>query len=185
MRYMIYLAAIVICASLVSQSSVAQDKAENKYIGVKMCAMCHKTEKSGNQFGIWQKTKHAEAYKVLTTEKANTIAKSKGLAKPAAESPECLQCHTAVADAKMADKTFDPKDGVQCEVCHGPGSGYKTLGVMKDKAKAYAAGLSEYKDDAAAEKKCRTCHNEKSPTFKEFKFEERWAKIKHPTPKKS
>jgi hypothetical protein len=164
---------------------MAQEKAANKYVGVKICSPCHKTEKSGNQFGIWQKTKHAEAFKVLATAKADEVAKAKGLKKPAAESPECLECHAITVDAKLAEKTLDPKDGVQCETCHGAGSGYKTISIMKDKAKAIAAGMAEYKDDAAIEKKCRTCHNEKSPTYKEFKFQERWPKIKHPTPKKS
>ena len=31
---------------------------------------------------------------------------------------------------------------------------------------------------------CLTCHNEKSPTFKGFNYEEYWAKIAHPTPEK-
>jgi len=155
--------------------------AQNKYIGVKMCSMCHKADKTGNQFGIWQKSKHAEAYKTLTEAKAAEIAKAKGI-KNAAEAPECLECHGAV-DAKLAEKSYSVKDGVQCEICHGPGSAYKNMAVMKDHAKAVAAGLHDYKDMAAAEKMCKTCHNEKSPTHKEFKFDEMWAKIKHTVPK--
>jgi cytochrome c peroxidase len=77
------------------------------------------------------------------------------------------------------------KDGVQCENCHGAGSGYKTMAIMKDHAKAVAAGMTDFKDDAAKEKLCVTCHNDKSPTHKEFKFKEMWDKIKHPRPKKS
>ena len=163
----------------------AEDKTSAKFVGAKTCMPCHKSEKTGKQFDIWQKSKHAEAYKSLATDKANEIAKSKGSSKPATETPECLACHTITADAKMAEKNFEAKDGVQCESCHGAGSGYKTMTIMKDKAKSIAAGMAEYKDDAAIEKKCRTCHNEKSPTFKEFKFKEMWAKIKHPVPKKS
>lgn len=45
--------------------------------------------------------------------------------------------------------------------------------------------MTEYKDDAAIEKQCRSCHNEKSPTFKEFNLAERWAKIRHQVPKDS
>ena len=56
--------------------------------------------------------------------------------------------------------------------------------IMKDKAKAVAAGLTDFKDDAAKEKLCKTCHNEKSPTYKEFKFKDMWAKIAHMRPKK-
>ncbi len=184
MKHAVSLLLLVACTVFLASSGVAQDKAARKYVGVKACAPCHKTEKSGKQFDIWQASKHAKAFVTLTEAKAAEIAKAKGLTKPASESPECLQCHT-IADAKDVDKTFDVKDGVQCEECHGAGSGYKTMAIMKDKAKAIANGLAEYKDDAAIEKKCRTCHNEKSPTFKDFKFQDMWAKIKHPVPKKT
>ncbi len=156
---------------------------QNKYVGVKVCRPCHATEKQGKQFDVWQKSKHAEAYKTLTTAKANEVAKAKGLSKPAAESPECLECHVVTADAKLVEKTFDTKDGVQCETCHGAGSAYKNLTIMKDKAKSIAAGMREFKDEAAIEAYCKTCHNPKSPSYKEFKFKEYWDKIKHPVPK--
>ena len=160
-------------------------QAQNKYVGVKMCAMCHKTEKQGKQFDVWQKSKHAEAYKILTSARADSIAKVKGLKKPAAASPECLTCHVTGfdLDASLLDKNFDYKDGVQCETCHGAGSSYKMITIMKDKAKAIVAGIREFKDEAAIEKHCRTCHNEKSPVFKRFEFKEMWAKIKHSVPK--
>lgn len=157
--------------------------AQNKYIGTKMCSMCHKTEKQGKQLDIWQKSPHANAYTTLTTAKANEIAKAKGLTKPAAEAAECLTCHAPQHDAKNLEKSFVLKDGVQCETCHGAGSAYKTIPIMKDRAKSIAAGMTEFKDEAAIEAKCKTCHNEKSPTFKGFKFEEYWGKIKHPVPK--
>lgn len=153
---------------------------QNKYVGVKMCAPCHKADKTGNQMAIWQKSQHAQAYKTLTTPKAAEIAKAKGI-KNAAEAPECLECHGGV-DAKLVDK-YDVKDGVQCESCHGAGSAYKSMAVMKDHAKGVAAGMREFKDAAAIEKSCKECHNEKSPTYKAFKFEEMWGKIKHPVKK--
>jgi hypothetical protein len=156
--------------------------AENKYVGAKMCGMCHKGEKKGAQFEIWQKSKHADAYKILTSAKSAEIATAKGLKKPANESPECLECHAMSNDPKLI------VDGVQCESCHGAGSAYKTLPVMKDKAKAIAAGLMVFKDEEAIADKCKTCHNEKSPTRKSFKYEQTWfkdmwAKIKHSIPK--
>ena len=156
---------------------------QNKYTGVKVCRPCHATAKQGEQFPTWQQSAHSGAYKTLVTAKANEIAKGKGLSTPAAESAECLACHTTVADAKLLEKTFDVKDGVQCETCHGAGTAYKNMTIMKDHAKSVAAGMMEYKDEAAIEKQCRMCHNEKSPTFKEFKFKESWDKIKHPVPK--
>jgi hypothetical protein len=162
---------------------VSSALAQNKYVGTKACKVCHNTEKMGKQFDVWSKTKHAQAYKTLATDKANEIAKAKGISKSAAEAPECLECHAKPVDAKLADKNYDPKDGVQCETCHGAGSAYKNMTIMKDKAKSIAAGMTDFKDKAAIEKWCKTCHNDKSPTFKEFKFDEMWGKIKHPVPK--
>jgi len=152
---------------LISFSVIAQ----NKYVGVKLCKACHQTEKQGKQYDIWQKSAHAKAFETLKSTAAEKIKKG------AAESPECLECHALTADAK-----FTP-DGVQCESCHGAGSAYKNMAIMKDQKKAIAAGLNDLFAKGAAEKMCVTCHNKKSPTYKEFKFEEMWAKIKHPTPK--
>ena len=183
MKYTLSILLLVALIVFLVIPGASEEKASNKYIGVKACSMCHKADAKGNQFGVWQKSKHAEAFKTLNSEKSAAIAKEKGLKKPASESPECLDCHTGKVDIKMADKSFDPKDGVQCEACHGAGSAYKSMAVMKDKAKAVTAGLIEYKDEAAIEKYCKTCHNEKSPTFKEFKFKEMWGKVKHPIKK--
>jgi len=159
---------------------------QNKYVGYKACAPCHKGEKKGSMAEIWEKSKHAQAYKTLESETAQKIAKEKGLKKAANESPECLECHVtaATADAKLLDKGYDKKNGVTCEACHGAGSAYKTMPIMKDKAKAIAAGLANFKDDKAKEEACVKCHNKKSPSFKEFKFKEMWASIAHPLPKK-
>lgn len=175
---------IVAFALLTLSQAKADDKVTYKYVGTKICAPCHKAEKTGNQFGIWQKSKHSEAMKTLAGPKAAEIAKAKGLKTTADKAAECVDCHQVTADPAVCEKTFSAADGVQCEACHGPGSGYKTLSVMKDKAKAVAAGLILYKDDAAIEAKCKTCHNEKSPTFKAFDFKASWAKIKHSVPKK-
>ncbi len=154
---------------------------QHKFIGVAACKMCHKA-----QYDVWAATKHAKALDSLKTEAAAKIAAEKKLAKPAAESDECLKCHTTAfgVDAALLDVKFDKAMGVQCEACHGAGGDYKSMPVMKDKAKAIAAGLTEYKDAAAIEAKCKTCHNEKSPTKKAFDFKTAWELIKHPVPKK-
>jgi hypothetical protein len=169
--------------------SVAQEKqekveAKHKYVGVKVCAPCHKTEKQGMQIAIWEKSKHAMAFKTLESEEAKKIAKDKGIEKAPTEAPECVGCHTLGPDVKpdtaLFDAKFDIKDGVQCETCHGAGSDYKALSVMKDRKKSIEAGLmiAENKEEF-----CKTCHNDKSPTFKEFNIEEMWKQIAHPVPK--
>jgi len=171
-----FLLSLATCA-VVAANPAAGQATGHAYAGVKTCGMCHKTEKQGGQLGIWEKSKHSQAYTTLTTPAANDIAKAKGFTTPAAETPDCLKCHAITGDAKAL-----VTDGVQCEMCHGAGADYKGLTVMKTKATAIAAGLTAFADKAAIEAKCRTCHNEKSPTAKPFNFEERWEKIKHPVP---
>lgn len=166
---------LTLMVSVVATSSLV---AQATYIGAAKCGMCHKSEKSGNQLGAWEKSEHSKAFALLTTPKADEIAKGKGLTTKAAESADCLSCHTTGGPTSG----ILPAEGVSCEACHNAGSGYKGLAVMKDKAAAVAAGLQKFDSPAAIEAKCRTCHNEKSPTAKKFEFEESWAKIKHPKP---
>lgn len=172
----------LVCLTLVlilTQLSIAQDK--NSFVGVSVCSPCHKTEKQGKQVEIWEKSKHAEAFKTLQTEKADSIAKSLGHATPAAETIACLKCHASGYDTEKTfiGEKFDVKDGVQCETCHGPGSNYKSLKIMKDRELAIKNGLKMYDKP---ETLCTGCHNSESPTFAGFEFAAMWDKIKHPVP---
>ena len=159
------------------------DDSNHKYVGAKMCGMCHKTESAGKQFVIWENSKHAQAYKTLTTAEADNIAKDKGFNTKAVETEFCLKCHTSGynVDASLLTDKFNISDGVQCETCHGPGSDYKTIKIMKDKKLAVEKGLKIYDNP---EELCVKCHNEESPAFKGFNFKEMWAKIEHTVPKK-
>ncbi len=165
--------------------SLAVNAQEFNYIGVKKCTMCHKTEKQGSQLSIWEKSKHAEAYKTLQTEKADKIAAELGHTTKAVETPACLKCHATgyALQATRMEKGFDIADGVQCETCHGAGKDYSVMKVMKDKQASIDAGLIVWENDKAIEAQCRTCHNEESPTYKEFKFAESYKLIKHNIPK--
>lgn len=162
-------------------SKPEQPAATPGFIGTKACGMCHKTEKQGEQLGIWEKSEHAKAYKTLLTDEANNIAKEKGFTTKAVETEACLKCHASGynVDASLLDAKFTKEDGVQCETCHGPGSEYKTMKIMKDKKLSIENGLIVYEK---TEDLCVKCHNEESPTFKGFKFDEMWAKIKHDIP---
>jgi hypothetical protein len=167
---------------------IKQDTPKPKFIGVKSCT-CHNMASRGKQVDVWQNSKHASAYKALTTEDADKIAKDRGLKTAAAESPECLCCHVANSDETLSAEKYSKEEGVTCEVCHGAASEWKALHSKKDKlADAVEAGLVFTKLNESSkpvvEARCRTCHNEKSPTYKEFKFDEFWAKIAHPIPQK-
>lgn len=157
------------------------EETPHKYIGVAKCGMCHKTEAKGNQLGQWQKSAHAKAFETLASEKALAIAKEKKLDKPPQESDACLKCHVTGhgKPATHFDVSFKKEDGVGCESCHGPGSDYKAMNVMKDRALSVAAGLV-----IPDEKSCTVCHNAESPTFKSFDYKTMLAKVAHPYPKK-
>ena len=160
--------------------------ADHKFVGVATCKMCHKGQSKGNQFEIWEASKHAKAIDGLKTEQALKIAKEKGLTVPPSEAPECVKCHTAGfgVDASMFEAKFDKLQGVQCEACHGAGADYKTLTIMKDRAKSIENGMNPILvSDGTAQKQCLKCHNSESPVFKGFNFQEYWDKIKHPRPK--
>ena len=152
-----------------------------KYVGTKTCGMCHKKENVGQQLIIWQNSNHSQAYKTLQTEKADKIAKEKGFNTKAADTPECLKCHTSGynVDASQLGKKFKIEDGVQCETCHGPGSDYKSKKIMKDRTASIEKGLVIYDNPKEL---CVKCHNEESPHFNGFNFKERWEKIKHNKP---
>jgi len=170
---------------------------KHSYIGAKKCSMCHKGARKGDQAGIWKKSKHSKTFEVLKSAEAAKTAKELGLTKPAYESPECLKCHvtgwqlTAEQKAKHLKPSFKMEDGVQCETCHGAGSAYKKMSVMKSREKSLANGL--VKSD---KKLCLECHNDTAPSWKTdryttkdgkkvgFDYEAGWEKIKHPKPAK-
>jgi len=170
---------LVFLSGFISYSFMSYESPSDtpKYVGAEKCAgACHKTEAQGNQLEIWKNSKHSKAYDALTTPEADKIAKDKGFSTSAKETPECLKCHVTNADASMTLETFDMKNGIQCETCHGPGSEYKSISVMKDKQKAIENGLILHTEK---EKFCTECHNSNSPTFKEFNYDTYWEKIKH------
>ncbi len=158
----------------------AQKAPKYKYVGTKTCRMCHNNAKSGNQYKIWQHSKHAQAYKILLSKKANDYAMKK-YGKKAIKVEKCLTCHTTGSNvaAKFKEHRFKVEDGVQCETCHGPGSAYKSYSVMKSRKKAIAKGLIIYTDPS---KLCVKCHNKENPFYKKFDFNKYWKQIVHNFP---
>jgi len=155
--------------------------AGHEIIGAPKCKSCHKA-KTGDQWKIWTESAHARAFETLASEEAGKIASEKGLGDPQLEDA-CLKCHATRAslgsDSVVSKKgKYADSEGVGCESCHGPGSDYKSKKVMVDPVAARQAGMVTDKTAEA----CTQCHNEESPTFKGFDFEDRWAEIAHPVP---
>jgi cytochrome c peroxidase len=185
--------AITVAALLVAGACLAETPAAKapetkapvfKYVGAAGCKACHSVAKmGGEEHKAWAASKHASAFATLATPAALEIAKKKNIADPQ-KADACLKCHVTgfgVA-AGLKTATWKAEDGVTCEACHGPGSEYKAGPVMK----ALTAGTTKPETVGlltATEKTCVKCHNAESPTYKEFKYAEMYAKIKHEKPK--
>ena len=152
------------------------------FIGATQCGKCHKSASKGNQLGQWKDSAHANAFEVLASEVSLKIAKEKGLETPPQENDACLKCHVTGHGeaAERFDAKFDATMGVQCESCHGAGSAYKAMKVMKDREASIAAGMIQPDESV-----CLQCHNDESPTFAGFEFKTAVAKVLHPNPKKA
>jgi len=143
-----------------------------RYVGARVCGSCHQGPGMGYGLSLWKMSAHAQAYAVLATPRASEIAKQAGVEEPQ-QAPACLKCHATGGGSRAAAESFDPREGVGCEACHGPGSEYVPDAVMRDAAAARRAGLRRV--DA---KTCIACHA--SPHAKRFDFAAASARIAHP-----
>lgn len=170
------------------ESGTCPRRDEPKYEGSKSCQKCHFKE-----YASWQKTEMAQAFRSLKPgEKAE--AKQKANLDPRKDysrDPQCLPCHVtgygkpggypAVVEGKewtAEEKARAPLfEGVGCEACHGPGE--KTSAYKKEHKDYKWADLVKLGAIHTDEKNCATCHNPKSPTFKEFRYDEKIGKDTH------
>jgi excinuclease UvrABC ATPase subunit len=144
-----------------------------KYIGAAKCKMCHNKKDKGSQYDIWKSKPHAKAFESLAS------AEAKKYSDNPQKDPKCLKCHSTYHSAdKRLMMSIKEDEGVSCESCHGPGSVYKSMSIMKSKEKSLAKGMIE-----PTEAMCKTCHNKESPTYRPFNYAEALKKIAHPNPK--
>ncbi len=178
------IAATVIVLSIVTSVWLmfAQRKRESIYVGEKVCRQCHHLAGNRDQFNPWRLSQHADAYAALFKSEAKPIADLSGIDIKPHQSPICLGCHTTacyVEDWERGDD-FRFEDGVQCELCHGPGSEYSDIDIMRDADRAVEAGLR-----MPVERECNVCHKEKNSHTAvlgpaNFVYEDALRKIAHP-----
>src|SRR5882762_10719485 len=105
-----------------------------KYIGPGSCAAtsCHGSVKPvadsrilQTEYSTWiLKDKHSRAYQALTSDVAERMAHILKLGAKAEESPKCLACHALNPPPEQRGRAFEISEGVSCENCHGPASGW-------------------------------------------------------------
>ncbi len=146
------------------------------FTGVMSCAACHSGSMFNFQFSTWRLSRHAQAYATLATAKAIEMAKESGVIGDLQKCNQCLKCHSTGNGFTEASflQSFDHRDGVQCEACHGPGSDYSTEAYMRDKAAARSKGLAEVNAQT-----CLPCHD--NAHGKPFDYATAVKKIAHPT----
>lgn len=164
--------ALVAAAELQAQQTSAQppEPPPGRYLGVASCAGsgCHgsttplnSTRILQNEFHVWlDSDKHAHAYNVLFDARSARIARNMRLGGPAYESPVCLDCHsTNIAPALLAG-VVDREDGVQCEACHGPASGWRDSHVERGwkHEQSVARGMTELRVPTIRAGVCVSCH---------------------------
>ena len=154
-KKLISLAAVAAASALLVAFSTQEppeeppDEPAPAYVGARKCKVCHL-----DTYKSWEKTGHARALSAL---------KDKNL-----KDPGCLACHTTGLGkgGYGAEGGVVDLGGVQCEACHGPGSLYSRSSVMRKPELHRTMGL--VKIDSTT---CITCHNDKSPAFKDFAYE--------------
>jgi hypothetical protein len=157
------------------------------YLGVSVCADCHKREKPlenpdlpplcrCTENIIWEtRDKHRIAYEVLTKgnprgELAQRMGKLLGI-DDVSKSHDCLACHGVdIKDEKYRDKSFKPTDGVSCVICHGPYENWidehgSSVPRKRERWRSYSRekkesefGMTDLWDPAKRTKMCVSCH---------------------------
>ena len=154
-------------ASLVT---AAEAQRSAVYEGVASCAgsTCHgRAEGNGavvrqDEIATWQEPSspggaHSRAYAVLDSPRGRQIAVTLGLGSPTSAG-ECLGCHATPAGQRGAQ--FHASDGVGCEACHGPASGWiaSHYAMGGTHAANVAAGMVPLEQPQARARVCLDCH---------------------------
>ena len=147
------------------------DRVVGKFNGAGGCAAssCHGsiqpktvTRVPQNEYSIWAgQDKHARAYQVLSNPVSLRIGKILKLDRPPNQTPRCLACHALSVPQDQRAQTFDITDGVSCENCHGPASGWLGQHTVKDwphERSVQELGMIDLRDMAVRSHNCLHCH---------------------------
>lgn len=113
-----------------------------------------------NEYTIWiSQDKHARAFGVLSNNVSERIGKILNIGPPA-KAPKCLACHSLYVPADQQAQTFELADGVSCENCHGPASGWLGPHTTKDwpHEKSVQLGMYDTRNLEKRSQKCLACH---------------------------
>jgi YVTN family beta-propeller protein len=184
MRHQTVLGLLIVSVLIAHQGGAQETERHPIYVGARVCATCHEGSGMGRQYSRWLLSKHARAYAALATPEARKMAELSGIPGEPQEAAVCLGCHATAAEAEdwEKDPTFAVEDGVQCEMCHGPGSEYMPEEIMRDPEAARERGLRKI-----TTRECDRCHYVKGSHvavhhLPKLDVEEGWRSISHGAP---
>src|SRR6266581_6376988 len=162
---------VVVCAWFMTLPALLSAQNESiTYIGPGSCAAtsCHGSVKPiadsrilQNEYSTWIiKDKHSRAYQALTGEVGERIARILKLGAKAEEAPQCLACHALNPAPEQRGRAFEISEGVSCENCHGPASGWLGPHTTRTWAheKSVALGMHDTRSVIHRTEKCLECH---------------------------
>jgi hypothetical protein len=142
----------------------------NHYDGVASCANsgCHGSTQPldashvlQNEYYTWlSKDRHAQAYNILFNERSARVARNMRLKGKAYQETVCLDCHTTNVPARLVSGKVDVEDGVQCEACHGPASGWRAEHTQAGwtHEQSVARGMTDLRNLPLRASGCLSCH---------------------------
>ncbi|PYQ26439.1 MAG: hypothetical protein DMF56_24480 [Acidobacteria bacterium] len=174
-RVAVFVAVLSAALLLIAQQPAPQpsDRATAQpghYVGVASCVNsgCHgatqplnATRILQNEYYTWlNNDTHARAYNILFSDRSARIARNMRLRKRAYEENVCLDCHTTNVPATQVEGAIDKEDGIQCEQCHGPASGWRAEHTMEGwtHAQSVSRGMIDLADVPVRAHTCDRCH---------------------------
>lgn len=164
-------ALLILAAPVLAQQETPAPIKSGFYVGAPSCGSsnCHGSVRPRRVFDVLQneyftwlkKDPHAlRAYRVLFEDRSRIIARNLGLSAPAAESKLCLDCHTMAVPREKQAKRVEIEDGIACEACHGPASGWIEGHTAEDwtYAQSVKSGMNDLRNVATRTGLCLSCH---------------------------
>ena len=111
------------------------------------------------EYSTWvSMDRHARATEILGNMVSQRMGRILGIGNPL-QAQKCLVCHSLDVPASERGRNF-ATEGVSCEACHGPATGWLGYHVTRDAKheESVKRGMYDTKDVAKRTEKCLTCH---------------------------
>src|SRR5581483_4147171 len=152
----------------VAASAQPPSSSRGSYTGPGSCAAasCHGSVRpvAGSrirqtEYNTWiVQDKHAKATEVLSNPVSLRMGRLLGIGRPDSAA-KCLACHALNVPESDRAKSF-AAEGVSCEACHGPASGWLGAHTTRNwtHEQSLALGMYDTKDVVRRTERCASCH---------------------------